>query len=487
MPMSARVCWKVCLACRLPGTAHLLPQLQLLSKAATYIAEVHGHLTSVQDSVLGPQQHARQEDVHPVRLPPCNVDLKSFPKKYSLPIKLQGLDPLHTQMVQFSSWMKSPIQLDRNGGPCASRTVDNITKNVYLFMGYLHRGHCLEEFTLHHFLDLDLYAAYISFQLAKGNGRVNLAQQLSNSRKVMGFLKRRADPRLALTISSCEIWVSRLGKQIPTILPSVNKDIGQLQEDGGWMNADQVVAMFEKLRQGALAGMSVEGGGRMHACMTLHDACLASCMFGYLPPVRLSCLRSLQMPGQETCLHKDCINSVGHLSCGGNRLEWVNGVLCMILPHHKLQVRWNQAAIKVKLPKELQDLLLLYLDQGHRLISPQSPFVFSDSKGKPMLAATSMTNWFQQLLKRLGAPASFPPNRLRHIWVDERLSLDRAEGPEDKHACMVMGNSIQAWQKHYDLSYNIRNSQQGVDRTAVWRRAMLDRSAQGEDVVVDVD
>merc|ERR1712130_999903 len=93
----------------------------------------------------------------------------------------------------------------------------------------------------------------------------------------------------------------------------------------------------------------------------------------------------------------------------------------------------------------------------------------------------------QQLLKRLGAPASFPPNRLRHIWVDERLSLDRAEGPEDKHACMVMGNSIQAWQKHYDLSYNIRNSQQGVDRTAVWRRAMLDRSAQGEDVVVDVD
>jgi hypothetical protein len=77
--------------------------------------------------------------------------------------------------------------------------------------------------------------------------------------------------------------------------------------------------------------------------------------------------------------------------------------------------------------------------------------------------------------------------RLRHIWVDERLSLDRAEGPEDKHACMVMGNSIMAWQKHYDLSYNIRNSQQGVDRTAVWRRAMLDRSAQGEDIVVDVD
>ena len=95
----------------------------------------------------------------------------------------------------------------------------------------------------------------------------------------------------------------------------------------------------------------------------------------------------------------------------------------MILPHHKLQVRWNKTAIRVRLPQQLQDLLTLYLEQGQHVVSPNSPYIFSDSKGKAMLEATSMTIWFHQLLRTLGSPAIFPPNRwtsiplkAAHMW-----------------------------------------------------------------------
>lgn len=58
------------------------------------------------------------------------------------------------------------------------------------------------------------------------------------------------------------------------------------------------------------------------------------------------------------------------------------------------------------------------------------------------------------------------------------MSLDRAEGPENSQACQIMGNSEQAWQKFYDLKFSMRESQVGVDSTAAWRDAMLERGGQ---------
>lgn len=69
-------------------------------------------------------------------------------------------------------------------------------------------------------------------------------------------------------------------------------------------------------------------------------------------------------------------------------------------------------------------------------------------------------------------------HRLRKIWVDERMSLDRADGPDNSQACQIMGNSVQAWQKSYDLNFSMRESQAGVDSTASWRRAMLEKGSQ---------
>jgi len=57
------------------------------------------------------------------------------------------------------------------------------------------------------------------------------------------------------------------------------------------------------------------------------------------------------------------------------------------------------------------------------------------------------------------------------------LSLDRAASL-DTQACQIMGNSGAAWQSHYDFNCSLKESQAGIDSTAVSMRAMLERGVQ---------
>ena len=66
--------------------------------------------------------------------------------------------------------------------------------------------------------------------------------------------------------------------------------------------------------------------------------------------------------------------------------------------------------------------------------------------------------------------------RLRSIFVDERMSEDRAPGPSDEGAAMVMGHSTNAWRKNYDKRYFSRTCQNTVDAMGVWKQTMLDRA-----------
>ena len=63
-----------------------------------------------------------------------------------------------------------------------------------------------------------------------------------------------------------------------------------------------------------------------------------------------------------------------------------------------------------------------------------------------------------------------PPSQLRHIFVDERRSRQRVEGPDDAAAAQVMGNSTQASSKIYDLHFDVREAQAAVDAMQTWRQ-----------------
>ena len=73
--------------------------------------------------------------------------------------------------------------------------------------------------------------------------------------------------------------------------------------------------------------------------------------------------------------------------------------------------------------------------------------------------------------------------RLRDIFIDERRSLNKVEGPnckdiKDSQAAMAMGNSERAWTDFHDGHYQKRECQAGVAAMASWRQSMLSRTAQ---------
>ena len=88
------------------------------------------------------------------------------------------------------------------------------------------------------------------------------------------------------------------------------------------------------------------------------------------------------------------------------------------------------------------------------------------------LSATTST----RCCRGLAALQCSPPSRIRHIFVDERRSLDAAPGPSNVGAATVMGNSVGQWDRSYDLGMRSRETQAAVDAMPQWREAMLERS-----------
>ena len=75
-------------------------------------------------------------------------------------------------------------------------------------------------------------------------------------------------------------------------------------------------------------------------------------------------------------------------------------------------------------------------------------------------------------MKRLHIPP-LSPGQCRQVFVAERRSPERVQGPTDRGAAMVMGHSVKQWDQWYDLDFHARHAQQAVDAMSTWRQALL--------------
>lgn len=76
------------------------------------------------------------------------------------------------------------------------------------------------------------------------------------------------------------------------------------------------------------------------------------------------------------------------------------------------------------------------------------------------------------MLAKMGCVARFPPQLLRHIFVEERMGEERVDGPSDQGAAMVMGHSTRMWRAHYDTQHHKREMQKSVDAMEEWREGL---------------
>ena len=398
---------------RVSGKSSLVPSILELASAPSHNPAAPGR----QDDTIQPAVQPTATAVHPIMLPACPVNINDFPRHYSLPQKQQSESALHKEIREFKSWMSTPIMLSRPGKNSASRTVDNVLKNCFLYLGFLFHHLKLGVYNLSLFLDTKMFSAYIAFLLAKGNQRACLTQLLSNARKVCQFLRRETSsgvpaPVLVASVNGVETWLLRLSKQITTVLQKPKTDIAVLEKNNQWMPADELVVLLDKLRVDALAQLPADRSEVLSAYVArqIHEAALSSCLFGHLPPMRLSCIRSLQCPWFQRCIHRDCIGTLGNKDCQGNRLDVRGMDLFVILSHHKNRAKWEGSVIQFKVPHELRDLLHVFLWRCHPVVSPGVPYVFTDNKGRPFLEAAQLSVHWEQLLRNSGAKAVFPPN-----------------------------------------------------------------------------
>lgn len=439
------------------------------------VAELVGPLAEL----AGPSMPVQAQADMPIVLPEVHIAPKDQKAHYSLPKAPRFLEPLASQMKAFKAWCTNGIQLDRQGASVANRTWENVCSTIFLFLGFLHFFMKVAQPTLHAFTLAAEFAKYVSFRVSKATSINTLTQQISHAKKVLQFLRLAANVPEALQIDIVGAWMDKLKGQLVSMIPKKRKDPVQLEEQGGWKGAPEIVSLLDNLRHTALRGVlnMDEDLCTPASAMILYDACLSNFMFGHLPPLRLSCLRTMQLPYTEACLDPECHD----IACKGNRLLFKEGMLWASLPHHKNQKRLESLILEVQLPQELAELAIVYMNKAHPILFPGGmPFMFPDRHGKQMGQASTLTNWWHKLLKRLGCRADFPPHMLRHIFVDERMSHASVAGPSNIGAAQVMGNSVQQWERAYDLKLSRRETQAAVSAMGEWRKAMLEQAKRND-------
>lgn len=258
---------------------------------------------------------------------------------YSLSAHKREVEPLRSQAQEFISWISESDQFDRGtAGSVADSTVKNIMETVYLFLGYLehHKG-ITTPISMLNFLNPEEYIEFISFSVAKGRTITSITNLIGHTKKVFTWLSN-SNPQLVPQIKKHNLWLDNVRGQLKKSIPRKKRDIGELEDAGKWIEPGDLVVLIDKLVKRVLGYLEVGGEGPLGPALalSLHNCTMASCLFSWIPPVRLVCWRTLQAPGTKGCLKADCRNP----ACQGNRLYYNKaGALSLLLSHYKVNKR----------------------------------------------------------------------------------------------------------------------------------------------------
>ncbi|KAL3152850.1 hypothetical protein ABBQ38_012165 [Trebouxia sp. C0009 RCD-2024] len=478
--VSLAVCCRALKLCKVPAAVlHAFDDIRL-QPASQVVLGLPEHILAPHAQPSPNPVQLQMTTPFPVTLPECALPA-DFNKQHGLLAKpykhLVHRAVLEQHMGEFKSFSTNPFQLNRKGIAHGSRTWQNSEKQVYLFLGYCHHYQQVSQPTLQLFLSSPLIAQYVSFHIAAGHSQLYIRNFLSCARCVLRWWQSKPGGNHPSFVEGLE-WLQTLGLQVADQLPRPSKDPKGLADAGKWMSAPRLVHLIHGAELQSQDQMQQQGV-TVETSRDMHDAALAAMTFSHLPPVRLSCIRSLVVPAYTgPCLHPDCKEP----SCEGNRLSITSeSPLLMHIqsPHHKNARKWGKAVIEFDVPSDLAQLLHTYLGaprkallEHHLLIGDTCPYVFMDMHGRGFVAAAVLTLYWQKwLVSRGGVPMN--PSMCRQVFVDERQSNSATAGPSNQGAAMVMGHSVKQWDKWYDMQYHPRLAQNAVDGMQSWRAAML--------------
>ena len=398
---------------------------------------------------------------------------------------LLEVNPLKQQLTGFQSWLTSSIQLNRDGHALGSKSWDNVRSVVHHFLGFLHVHCSAARPTLIDMLQPSAHAKFFRHLLEKGASHYAPRTHAYVAAKVISYLQSLPQGQHD-SLDKLKHWLRRAAAQIKASLPVRRKDMELMKSSGTWADAADLLAAI--MRGKALAEqLGRQGSVTDEEARIIHDAALACCIFGFLPPPRLTCLRDCVVPDYSgPCLHRDCKDRA---ACHGNQLlspTDLSDSMRFAFPHHKTAISKQRARpIKYELPLDLSDLLELYLRVARPVLISKArphPYLFLSKSGSSLATkpgASKLTLTFQTWIAWNGCKSrAVSPSTCRHIFVVDRRSHAHLPGPSDDHAAIAMGHSAKQWDEGiYDVGTHTRAAQQAVDDMAAWRSSHVRANA----------
>lgn len=277
-------------------------------------------------------------------------------------------------------------------------------------------------------------------------------------------------------------------------------DIEQMKEDGEWVESEELVQFTHSMVSTALQHLADLRAGVQHdrdngielesnlwsdhICVQqareVHDAMLCAFLFGYFPPVRISCMLSLQHPDHvsmnpSACLEAGCRRA----ACCGNRVAGTAGGGWRVQLYHHKTANKTKDPIEFPLPQQLEELMSVLSKHCWPLLTTNhTRNLFVNAKGLPFCYA-SFKAYYLALLNEEMPQVKFGPRRLRHVFVTNRLDKPEVAGPSNEAAALVMGNSVRHWKETYAVQYKAQQTAAAVRDTAAWAAAQLPPAKKG--------
>lgn len=163
-----------------------------------------------------------------------------------------------------------------------------------------------------------------------------------------------------------------------------------------------IIAFKNKAWAAYQADMSALGHARLDSIRGIHDATLLCCMFGWLPPMRVSMMTTLFKPGlPHQCNQSNC-------PCEGNYLHWRSAQHQQLVAswhHHKTARKQGGSAISYQLPSDLTTMFKILLQSSNRQMLEKQGHdirtVFVSMTGRELNMHTWGT-YFSNLTTQLG-------------------------------------------------------------------------------------
>ena len=141
--------------------------------------------------------------------------------------------------------------------------------------------------------------------------------------------------------------------------------------------------------------------------------------------------------------------------------------------------RFSHRPLVLVLAEELWPKLDLYCALiWPYLRAPGTTTLFMSANGLPLTASRFTQTWGELLV--LGKQDFYlPPNRLRHVFVQQRLDFPTQPGPSHSDAAAAMGNSVPTWCAHYHTTFASMAGSRAVVEMAAFRAFYRDRVGEG--------